>query len=126
MMLSRAIERIEAETIANAEFDPGAGHELHQAHGAARRDRVLVPATLNLHHSTDPARRDGEATGRLVDEFGEPIDGLQNASQSVRARSARRASEAAIWHTNGAMATMTRTIVGRERSRAIEPASSQI
>ena len=36
-----------------------------------------VPTTLNLHHSTDPAHWDGEASGRLLDEFGEPIDGLR-------------------------------------------------
>jgi hypothetical protein len=72
-----SVKRVETETIANAKFDPGAGHELHQPHGTARRVSMLVPSTLNLHHSTDPARRDGEAPGSLVDDFGEPIDGLR-------------------------------------------------
>jgi hypothetical protein len=40
---------------------------------------MLVSSTLNLHHSTDPARRQPEATGRFVDEFGEPIDGQSAA-----------------------------------------------
>src|SRR6185437_6809274 len=72
-----SVKRIETETIASAELHPSAGHELQQAHGAARRDRMLVPSTLNLHRSADPARRKGEANGRLLDEFGEPIDGLR-------------------------------------------------
>ena len=61
------------ETIANAEFDPGAWHELHQAHRTTRRDRVLVTSALNPHNGADPTRRDGEAIGGLVDEFGKLI-----------------------------------------------------
>ena len=82
-----SVKRVETETIANAKFDPGAGHELHQPHSTARRVSMLVPSTLNLHHSTDPARRDREAPGRLLDDFGEPIDRFRTRrSLSARAR----------------------------------------
>src|ERR1700751_1774812 len=35
---------------------------------------MLVPSPLNLHHSTDPARRQSEAIGCSVDKSAEPID----------------------------------------------------
>src|SRR5882757_1007477 len=89
------IKRIETKLIANAELDPGTRHELHQAHCAARRRRVLVSCTLNLHHSTDPARRDGEAIGCFVDELSEPIDRFRTPrSLCARARfKGRRAND---------------------------------
>src|ERR1700751_5014524 len=37
-----SVKWVDAETIANAEFDPGTGHELHQTHGTSRRDCMLV------------------------------------------------------------------------------------
>src|SRR6266446_2128527 len=80
-----SIKRIETEIIANTELDPGTRHELHQAHSTPSRHRVLISPTLNLHHSTDPACRDGEAAGRLVDEFGEPIGGIRTR-RSLRDR----------------------------------------
>src|SRR5882724_4664141 len=97
------IKRVETETIANAELDPGARHELHQAHCAARRRRMLVSCTLNLHHSTDPARRDAEAIGCFVDEFSEPIDRFRTPrSLCARARfKERRASDLAHERRDG-------------------------
>ena len=86
------VKWVETETIANAEFYPGARHELHQAHRTARRDRVLVASAFNLDDGTNPARRHGEAIGGFLDEFGEPIGGLQHATRSVRTRSIRGAS----------------------------------
>ena len=71
------IKRVETETIANAEFNPGARHELHQAHRTTRRDRMLVASAFNLDDGANPARRHGKASGRLLDEFGEPIDGFR-------------------------------------------------
>lgn len=56
-----SIKRVETEPIANPEFDPSTGHELHQPHGILRRHCMLVAATLNSYHRTDPARRDSEA-----------------------------------------------------------------
>jgi hypothetical protein len=115
------VKWVGAETIANAEFDPGAWHELHQPHGTARRNRVLVPATLSPHHSTDPTRRDGEATGRLVDEFGEPIDRFRTL-QFVHALDSSNAGPATL-HIHSAMATMTsisaRSVPGRAIGFAI-------
>ena len=38
---------------------------------------MLVTSAFNLEDGANPARRDGEASRRLLDEFGEPIDGLR-------------------------------------------------
>ena len=105
-----SVKWIETETIASAEFHPGARHELHQAHGAARRDRMLVASAFNLHDGTNPARRYGKATGRLLDEFGEPIWTASERARSERARSNSKSAEAATRHMNGATATIMRAI----------------
>src|SRR5882724_8916105 len=98
-----SIKRIETEIIANTELDPGTRHELHQAHSTPSRHRVLISPTLNLHHSTDPARRDGEAIGCFVDEFSEPIDRFRTPrSLCARARfKERRASDLAHERRDG-------------------------
>ena len=54
------IKWVETEAIANAEFYPGARHDLHQAHCTARRDRMLVASAFNLHDGANPARRHGK------------------------------------------------------------------
>ncbi len=43
-----SVKRIETETIASAELQPSAGHELHQAHRASRRDRVRLACAFDL------------------------------------------------------------------------------
>jgi hypothetical protein len=82
---------------------------------------MLVSCTLNLHHSTDPACRDSEAAGCLVDEFGEPMDSERVAACAPALGT--KTVETAIWHTNGAMARMTRAIARRERSHASSAAA---
>jgi hypothetical protein len=49
------IERIQTKSIANAKFNPGARHQLHQADCATRRRRTFVSSALNLHPCTDPS-----------------------------------------------------------------------
>src|SRR6516164_6077483 len=70
------IKGIETQPVASAELNPSTRHELHQAYCAAGRRRTFVSSAFNLHHSADPACRDGEAGGCLRDESGEPLDGL--------------------------------------------------
>jgi hypothetical protein len=67
------IKGVEAEAVANAEFNPGARHELHQAHCTARRDCMLVASAFNLDDGTNPARRHGKAIGGFLDYFRKPI-----------------------------------------------------
>src|SRR5205809_977029 len=70
------LEGIEPEPVANAEFDPGRWHELYEADCATRRDRTLVSAALNLHHSANPSRRHGKPGCGIRNQFGEPVDRL--------------------------------------------------
>jgi len=67
------IKRVETETIANAEFNPGARHQLHQAHCTPGRDRVLVTGAFNLDDSAYPARRHSKAVGSLPGELRKPV-----------------------------------------------------
>src|ERR1700752_661581 len=69
-----SVKRVETEIMANAELYPGARHELHQAHRTTRRDRVPVTSAFNLDDGANPASRQGEAIGGLLDEFGVSID----------------------------------------------------
>src|SRR3546814_4820971 len=48
------IPRIVAEAIARGEPRPGAGHDLHEAHGAGAGDRRRIAVALGAHHRPDP------------------------------------------------------------------------
>jgi hypothetical protein len=67
------IKGVEAEAVANAEFNPSARHELHQAHCTARRDCMPVASAFNLDDGTNPARRYGKTIGGFLDYFRKPI-----------------------------------------------------
>src|SRR5262249_32179161 len=69
------VKRVETEFIANAELNPSGRHELHQAHCAARRDRMLLSGAFDLHDRTDAARRHVKASGGFRDEVGITIGG---------------------------------------------------
>src|ERR1700743_2699137 len=70
------IKWVETEPIANAEFYPGARHDLHQPHCAARRRRSFIASTFHLHDSANPTCRNNKAIGRFRYELGKPIGGI--------------------------------------------------
>jgi hypothetical protein len=83
---------------------------------------MLVSSTLNLYHSTDPARRDGEAIRRFVDEFGEPMTASERVAVCARTLDSKSV-EPAIWHMNVAMVAMMRAMDRSEWSRTIGSAN---
>ena len=52
------IIRIRTQAVAQSQFSPCPGHDLHQAHGAFGRQGAHVTTTFSLHDGANPGRRD--------------------------------------------------------------------
>src|SRR6266702_1476596 len=62
------IKWIDAQSVANAQLNPGLGHDLHQPERSLWRDCSLICAALELHNCANPALRDREPAGCLGNE----------------------------------------------------------
>ena len=117
------IKGVEAKAVANAEFNPGARHELHQAHSAARRDCMLVASAFNLDDGTNPARRHGKTIGGFLDEVSQ-ADRLTVARDRYCADAVdAKPKKAAVGNKNSAIAAKLRAI-GESEPKRLDARSS--
>src|SRR6185437_13582317 len=76
------IKWIDAQSVSDAQFNPGAWHDLHQPESALRRDGSPVSCALKLHDSANPLRGNRKSAGCLGDKGRKRF----NARRAGRAR----------------------------------------
>ena len=86
---------------------------------------MLVTSAFDFNDGTNPARRYGKATGGLVDEFSESINGFETR-QGLRAGVRLEERRGRGLAHESSTATITHAMGRSERSHAIEFANARI